>query len=115
VYVGSYDGTFYAFDARSGAVRWRHPAGGKISGSATIVGDVIYYSDLGTKSTAGLNVRTGHQVFAFPDGAFNPVIADPGAIYMVGYGAVYQMLPKRSPNPSAHAARHRSSRGKRKG
>ena len=27
------------------------------------------------------------KVFAFSDGAFNPVIADPGAIYMVGYGA----------------------------
>jgi outer membrane protein assembly factor BamB len=115
VYVGSYDGTFYAFDARSGAVRWRHPAGGKISGSATIVGDVVYYSDLGTRSTAGLDVRTGHQVFAFPDGAFNPVIADQGAIYMVGYGAVYQMHPKRSPNPSAHAAKDRSSHGKRNG
>ncbi len=32
VYVGSYDGNFYAFNAQSGAIRWRHPAGGKISG-----------------------------------------------------------------------------------
>jgi outer membrane protein assembly factor BamB len=113
VYVGSYDGNFYAFDARSGAVRWRHAAGGKISGSATIVGDVVYYSDLGTKSTAGLDLRTGRQVFSFSDGAFNPVIADHGAIYMVGYGAIYQMLPKRSSHPKARAAKARSSRGKR--
>ena len=28
VYVGSYDGNFYAFNAQSGAVRWSHPAGG---------------------------------------------------------------------------------------
>ena len=76
VYVGSYDGNFYAFNAQSGAIRWTHAAGGKISGSATIVGDVVYFSDLGTKTTAGLDVRTGHQVFSFPDGAFNPVIAD---------------------------------------
>jgi outer membrane protein assembly factor BamB len=95
VYLGSYDGNFYAFDARSGAIRWRHPAGGKISGSATIVGNVVYYSDLGTKTTAGLNVRTGHQVFSFPDGAFNPIVADDtGKMYLSGYTMLYQMLPK---------------------
>lgn len=94
VYLGSYDGNFYAFDARSGAIRWKHPAGGKISGSATIVGNVVYYSDLGSKTTAGLNVRTGHQVFAFPDGAFNPVVADDtGHLYLSGYTMLYQMLP----------------------
>ena len=95
VYLGSYDGNFYAFDAKSGAIRWKHPAGGKISGSATIVGNVVYYSDLGTKTTAGLDVRTGRQVFSFPDGAFNPVVADDGAIYLSGYTMLYQMLPNR--------------------
>ncbi len=65
VYLGSYDGNFYAFNAQSGAIRWKHPAGGKISGSATIVGNVVYYSNLGTKTTAGLDVRTGRQVFFF--------------------------------------------------
>jgi outer membrane protein assembly factor BamB len=94
VYLGSYDGNFYAFDARSGAVRWRHRAGGKISGSATIVGNVVYYSDLGSKTTAGLDVRTGRQVFSFADGAFNAVVADDGAIYLTGYTTLYQMLPK---------------------
>lgn len=94
VYLGSYDGNFYAFNAQSGAIRWAHPAGGKISGSATIVGNVVYYSDLGTKTTAGLDVRTGHQVFSFPDGAFNPVVCDRGAIYLSGYTKLYQMLPK---------------------
>jgi outer membrane protein assembly factor BamB len=80
VYVGSYDGNFYAFDAQSGAMRWSHPAGGKISGSATIVGDVVYYADLGAKNTAGLDART---------------------IYLTGYGDVLQMLPKRkAPAPA---------------
>ena len=72
------------------------PPGGKISGSATIVGNVVYYSDLGTKTTAGLDVRTGRKVFSFPDGAFNPVVADDGTIYLSGYTMLYQMLPKRS-------------------
>ncbi len=100
VYVGSYDGNFYAFNAQSGAIRWSHDAGGKISGSPTIVGDVVYYSDLGTKTSAGLNVRTGQQVFSFPDGLFSPVVADNGAIYMIGRQTIYQLLPG-APKPPA--------------
>ena len=95
VYVGSYDGNLYAFNAQSGAIRWRHPAGGKISGSSTVVGNVVYYSDLGTKTTIGLNAATGRKVFAFPDGAFTPVIADYHAIYLDGYTELYQLLPGR--------------------
>ena len=110
VYLGSYDGNFYAFDAQSGAVRWQHNSGGKISGSATIVGDVVYYSDLANKTTSGLNIRTGRQVFSFPDGAFNPVVADPGAIYLIGYQTVYQMLPSRHARASAPKASRRPPR-----
>jgi outer membrane protein assembly factor BamB len=109
VYIGSYDGNFYAYNAQSGAVRWEHAAGGRISGSPTIVGNVVYYSNLGSKTTAGLDLRTGHQVFSFSDGAFNPVIADPHAIYMVGYGAIYEMLPKRSSH-SHHEAKAKPPR-----
>jgi len=106
VYIGSYDGRFYAFNAQSGAIRWTHNAGGKVSGAATIVDNVVYYSTLATRTTTGLNVRTGNQVFTFPQGAFNPVIADPGAIYLDGYSTVFQLLPKgpNPPGPQAHGA-----------
>ncbi|MFL5846783.1 MAG: PQQ-binding-like beta-propeller repeat protein, partial [Solirubrobacteraceae bacterium] len=106
VFIGSYDGNLYAFNAQSGAVRWRHSVGGRISGSATIVGGVVYFSDLGHKSTIGLDQRTGRTVFSFPDGAFNPVIADRSAIYLSGYNTLYQMLPKAK-------TRHRTSSAKR--
>ena len=94
VYVGSYDGHLYAFNARSGAIRWRHNAGGKISGSPQIIGNIVYYDNLAAKTTAGLNVRTGRQVFWFPDGAFNPVISNGHAIYLVGDSKIYQLLPR---------------------
>lgn len=100
VYLGSYDGTFYAFDARSGAIRWKHAAGGRISGSPTIVGGIVYYSDLGSRTTTGLDARTGAQTFSFPDGAFNPVIADPTTIYLSGYSVLYQLLPRRAGSAS---------------
>lgn len=95
VYIGSYDGNFYAYDALSGAVRWSHPAGGRIDGSATVLGHVVYYSDLGTDTTAGLDLRTGRQLFSFPDGEFSPVITDGKAVFLIGYSTVYQMLPAR--------------------
>jgi outer membrane protein assembly factor BamB len=99
----------YAFNAQSGAVRWTHNSGGKISGSPTIVGNVIYFSSLGMKSTAGLDVRTGRQVFSFPDGAFNPVISDHGAIYLAGYTQLYQMLPQAKSHHTASAAHSSTS------
>jgi outer membrane protein assembly factor BamB len=119
VYIGSYDSNMYAFNAQSGAVRWTHGSGGKISGSPTIVGNVIYFSSLGTKTTAGLDVRTGHQVFSFPDGAFNPVISDFGAIYLAGYTQLYQMLPRghtarSSRRHSSTRASHRARKNARK-
>jgi outer membrane protein assembly factor BamB len=116
VYAGSYDGNLYAFNAQSGAVRWRHPAGGRISGSATVLGNIVYYSDLGTKTTAGVNAVTGQQVFSFPDGAFNPIIADDQAIYLDGYSKIYQLLPPGAkPRPTARRqAHHRRRRSARK-
>ncbi len=104
VYVGSYDGNLYAFNAQSGAVRWRRPAGGRISGSVTVLGDNVYFADLGSRMTTGLNAVTGAKVFSFPDGAFTPVIADYHAIYLIGYSQVYQLLPNTKPT-RAKAAR----------
>jgi outer membrane protein assembly factor BamB len=105
--VGSYDGQFYAFNAQSGAVRWKHPGGGRISGSATVIGNVVYFAGLDSRTTYGLNVKNGAQEFSFPDGAFTPVVADEHAIYLVGYGSINQLLPGAKPKKKpAHASHH---------
>ena len=65
VYVGSYDGNFYALDARSGKVRWKYKAPGRISGAATVVGGIVYFGDLQSRTTTGLNARTGRRVVRF--------------------------------------------------
>jgi outer membrane protein assembly factor BamB len=95
VYIGSYDGHFYAYNAESGGLRWSHAAGGRIDGSATVLGNVVYFSDLGTNRTAGLDLRSGRQVFSFPDGEFSPVITDGKVVFLIGYSTIYQMLPRR--------------------
>jgi outer membrane protein assembly factor BamB len=116
VYAGSYDGYFYAFNAQSGHVRWRHFAGGKISGSATVIDNNVYYSDLASHTSTGLNATTGSRVFYFNDGAFTPVIADEQAIFVIGHGSIYEMLPthrrphRRHASKSKHSVHHRAAR-----
>jgi outer membrane protein assembly factor BamB len=95
VYIGSYDGTFYAYNANTGGVRWSHSAGGRIDGSATVLGHLVYYSDLGSNTTAGLDLRSGRHVFSFHDGEFSPVITDGKAVFLIGFSTIYQLLPKK--------------------
>ena len=58
----------------------------------------------------GSNVRTGRQVFSFPDGAFNPVIADDRAIYLTATHASTRCC-RAQPRPHARSAppRHRKA------
>ncbi len=94
VYAGSYDGTFYALNARSGHIAWKLRAGGRISGSATIVGKVVYFADLGTRRTYGLGISTGKVVFLMHTGSFDPVISDGSRIYLTGYTGIYALAPR---------------------
>ncbi|HYM58009.1 MAG TPA: PQQ-binding-like beta-propeller repeat protein [Solirubrobacteraceae bacterium] len=96
VYIGSYDGNFYSLDARSGRVLWRHRAGGKISGGATVIGDIVYFSNLSAKSTTGLGARTGRKVFSFGRGAFNPAVSDGRMLFVTGYSSLYGLKVKRA-------------------
>jgi outer membrane protein assembly factor BamB len=89
VYIGSYDGRLYALDARSGRVRWTRMSGGKISGGAVVIGDLVFYSNLTRRSTAAVGARTGSLVWSTPRGAFNPVISDGRRLYLVGYSSLF--------------------------
>ena len=67
--------------------------GGKISGGATVVGDIVYFSNYGKKDTTGLGARTGREVFHMGRGAFNPVISDGRTIFLTGYSSLYALRP----------------------
>ena len=96
VYIGSYDGLFYALDARTGSVRWSHNGGGRISGAGTVIGSVVYYSNLAARKTIGLDVHDGRVVFVFDSGSFNPVISDGKMIYLTGYSSLWGLEPRKS-------------------
>ena len=93
VLVGSYSGRFFAFDAATGEQRWSFRANGKISGSATVIGNVVYFATL-KKRTYALNARTGELLWSFPDGEYTPVVAVQGRLFLVGYQTVYGMVPR---------------------
>jgi len=93
VYFGSYDGNFYALNARTGAIDWRFAAGGKISGSATIIGRTVYLADLGQRRIYGLGISTGHKIFEMDTGAFDPAVSDGHDIYLTGYSGLFGMEP----------------------
>jgi outer membrane protein assembly factor BamB len=93
IYFGSYDGAFYALDARTGDERWSAPDLGAISGAASLIGDTVYVADLETTSTYGFDVRNGHKVFEYQDGAYNPVISNGKELFLTGYKTLYSLRP----------------------
>jgi outer membrane protein assembly factor BamB len=97
LYFGSYDGTFYALDARTGDERWSVPDLGAISGAASLIGDTVYVADLQTTSTYGFDVRNGHKVFQYTDGAYNPVISNGKELFLTGYKTLYALTPASGP------------------
>ena len=96
VFVGSYDGTFYALDARSGDVRWTHDAGGRISGSPTVIGGTVYFANLASRTTIGLDTRTGRVRFRRKPGSFDPIVSDGQRLYMTGSFSLTALEPKRA-------------------
>ena len=56
-----------------------------------------YVADLKTTSTYGFDVRNGHRIFQFPDGAYNPVISNGKEIFLTGYKTLYALRPGTGP------------------
>jgi outer membrane protein assembly factor BamB len=83
----------YALDARTGDVRWTFEAEDRISGSATILGRIVYFSSL-DGTTYGLSTRSGKQLWTWPDGRYTPVVADKGQMYVAGRTKLYAFKPQ---------------------
>ena len=112
IYIGSYNGSFYAVNARSGHVSWRFNAHGRISGSATILGRVVYFSDLARHRTFGLGISTGRVLYEIATGAFDPVTSDGTDVFLTGDTGLYGFAPaehaaalvRHAAAPAEHAA-----------
>ena len=104
VFIGSYDHVFYALNAATGNVDWTFTAAGPISGSAAVVGGLVYFSHLGgpgERHTYGLDARTGREIWSWKDGAYASVVTDGRSSTSSGWGQDLRLQPA----PPAH--RHR--------
>ncbi len=117
IFFGSYDGRFYALDARSGRTRWTYRSGGKISGSPTIIGDTVYFADLGRSLTFGLSTRTGRVLFRKNQGGYDPVVSDGRYLFLTGRHSLTAMLPMKEARKvlasREDAARKKAERARR--
>ncbi len=93
VFIGSYNGRFEALDLADGSVRWSFDAGGRISGSATVVGDTVYTAVLTRpgqpKRTYGLDVTDGSEQWKNGDGRYSPAVGAGRTLYIVGSNSFY--------------------------
>jgi len=104
VYIGSYTGRFHALDARTGKPRWVRSLGTKISGAATIIGDAVFVSDLGRRTTWALGARTGRTLWKTKRGAFNPAISDGRRVYFTAFTSLFALDPRGRPFDRAAAS-----------
>jgi len=116
VFIGSYTGRFYAFDARSGAERWSFQSPGRISGAVSVIGRVVYFANLATRETHGLDVRTGKEVFRHDGGGFSPPLSDGKTLYLTGYATQLALRPrKKAPKAGRSGRRAREKNRDREG
>jgi outer membrane protein assembly factor BamB len=113
VFVGSYSGRFMALDARNGRPIWSHYGGGKISGAASVIGKVVYFSSLSARRTYALSAKSGRVLWSIGKGAFNPAISDGKRLYITGYGGQYAFTtPRRARSERIALAKLRAAQGR---
>ena len=110
IYVGSYSGTFYAINARSGTS----------AGASTRTGEsparrrssaIVYFADLGQHRTYGLGISTGRALFQLDTGAFDPAISDGVDLFLTGDTGLYALAPVATTAPATpgHDPPHRQT------
>ena len=92
-------------------MRWSRGGNGRISGGASVIGDIVYYADLGNKRTIGLGARTGRKVFEHERGSYNPVVSDGETIFLTGYHALYALAA--AVDAPARRARAKAARARK--
>jgi outer membrane protein assembly factor BamB len=109
VFVGTYDGKFYALDAATGDTDWQIDAHGAVHAAPTVFDGLVYYAVCsscgseaaravarGPDSTYAVRARDGRTVWRFRDGKYaNPVVADGERIYITGRSHQYALKVRR--------------------
>jgi eukaryotic-like serine/threonine-protein kinase len=100
VFVTSFDGTFAALNARTGAVLWSHKLPNRSLASPVVIGRYVYVADLGSTPRAkgrvlAYNPGSGHLEWRFNDGKYATPIAAAGRLVVSGATHVYVLRPRK--------------------
>ena len=82
VYVGNFDGSFYAYDQETGTERWKFEGGDIFWSGPAVEGDILYTGN--DKFVYALNAQTGEQLWSFETGGravSEPMVSD-GVVYV---------------------------------
>ena len=98
MFVTSFDGTFAALNARTGAVLWSHKLPNRSLASPVVIGRYVYVADLGpTPGERGrllaYNPINGRLEWQFNDGKYATPIAAAGRLVVSGATHVYVLRP----------------------
>ena len=73
-------------------LRWTYHASAPISGAASVVDGIVYFSSFDHR-TYGLLAASGRLRAEWPDGEYSPAVAGNGRLYLVGLGRIYALAP----------------------
>ena len=93
VFVGSYNGVFYAFSTANGRTLWTVATGGAISGAAVVVDGVAYAGSFAHR-ILGVDAASGRILLDFPHGEYVPVSGDGGRLLLHGYSRLYAVTSR---------------------
>jgi outer membrane protein assembly factor BamB len=79
-------------------VLWQDSVGGRISGSATVVGGVVYVGSF-AHTILGADALSGRVVFNFPHGEYVAVSGNRGRLLLYGWAELWAVEPSR-PSPA---------------
>jgi outer membrane protein assembly factor BamB len=93
VFVSAFDGGVRSLRAEDGQKRWETFVGGRILGSALVVGNLVFVSNL-EKKTFALDRRTGKIVWRTDRGKYIPGIATNRFYYFSLNGSLVKYRPR---------------------
>jgi outer membrane protein assembly factor BamB len=82
IYIGNFDGYFYAFDQKTGAEKWKVQSGGLFWAGPAVDGNTVYAGN--DDLVYALNAQTGEQVWKFQmagKAVSEPMVSD-GVVYV---------------------------------
>ncbi|MGH2837689.1 MAG: hypothetical protein ACRDJY_04980, partial [Thermoleophilaceae bacterium] len=81
-----------------------------ISGAVSVIGPVVYFANLASRETHGLDVRTGKEIFRHKGGGFAPPISDGETLYLTGYATQLAFKPRKEARKGSRSGRRARER-----